>query len=449
MTGMMLSSIRDQSLQRKLTLIIMGTAGMVILFSSTAFIAYDRISSREALIQRLTAIAEIVGANSSAALMFDNRDDAEEVLSSLRSEAQIGSAAILKTDGLPLATYGRVESANLLSQPPPVGYRFGDDFMEMTEPIVLEGSQIGTVYLRSDLQELDARLFRYLRIVGVFAIGAGLLAFLLATRLRRIVTRPILGLLETTNRVSGEGQYGLRATKYGDDELGRLVDSFNGMLARIEEGDAALRSSLSEKDVLLKEVHHRVKNNLQVVSSLINLQSSHVQTPELTPILAESHNRIRAIALVHERLYQSENMAHPNVADYLGDLCDNLRTSFARADRHIELHTEIDSIDFDIDGAIACGLIVNELVTNALKHAFGPAGGTIRVSMKSLAGECELRVADDGTGVVSGIDVKNPTSLGLQLVNSLSRQLHGSLDLDSTEGTAFVVRFPQPSGERS
>jgi two-component sensor histidine kinase len=208
---------------------------------------------------------------------------------------------------------------------------------------------------------------------------------------------------------------------------------------RLEERTALL----NEKEVLLKEVHHRVKNNLQVVSSLMNLQSAQVDDPRLKDALRESQNRVRTMALIHEKLYQSADLAQIDIAGYLHTLVNFLSQSYRERASTVVARVEAENIKVDIETAIPCGLIVNELVSNALKHAF-PDGrsGEIRVCVThNPAGKMLLSVSDSGVGFPVGLDHTRSPSLGLNLVNTLVAQIGGTLSLERTPGTRFSVTF--------
>ena len=202
-------------------------------------------------------------------------------------------------------------------------------------------------------------------------------------------------------------------------------------------------ASLKEKEILLKEIHHRVKNNLQVISSLLNLQSASVRDFYDVGLFKESQDRIRSMAIIHEKLYQSDDLSHVDVSSYIGTLANGLFRSYDVSD--IEFQADVESIRLSIDTAIPCGLIINELISNALKHAF-PNGrrGVVLVSMRrSEGGFCSLSVADDGVGFPPGLDFRKTPSLGLELVNTLVDQLNGKIELTSEKGTKFSILFPQ------
>ncbi|MCD1293649.1 hypothetical protein CUJ83_01400 [Methanocella sp. CWC-04] len=202
-----------------------------------------------------------------------------------------------------------------------------------------------------------------------------------------------------------------------------------------------IKSSLQEKELLLKEVHHRVKNNMQVISSMLNLQANSINDPVIDEMFKDSCNRIRSMALIHEKLYMSSNLAQIDMADYLRSLTTHLIRSSGK-DR-IDLTINTDKIFLDIDTAIPCGLIVNELISNSLKHAFtGNTGGAIKIDFyRSGDKSMVLSIEDNGAGIPESIDFRNTITLGLQLVNSLAEQLRGTIELIKNPGTRFIIRF--------
>ncbi|MSR63597.1 MAG: PAS domain S-box protein [Planctomycetes bacterium] len=212
---------------------------------------------------------------------------------------------------------------------------------------------------------------------------------------------------------------------------------------RIQE---QLRESLGEKELLLREVHHRVKNNMQVISSLLAMQSTNGD-PAVEKKLEESQNRIRSIALIHEQLYRSTELEHIDARTYLEVLTSQLLQSFGKAGS-VRLELDADPLELDIDQSMACGLIVNELVTNALKYAY-PAdlGGVIRITLREHpSGERVLSVGDDGPGL-GGTKSGAAKTLGMSLVATLARQLRGRVEVDGTRGTLVRVFFPRKGAE--
>ncbi|GAP17212.1 PAS domain-containing protein [Levilinea saccharolytica] len=228
-----------------------------------------------------------------------------------------------------------------------------------------------------------------------------------------------------------------------EGQVARVITVIRDITAQ-KEAEEQIRTALHEKEILLQEIHHRVKNNLQVMSSLLGLQTDFIQDPRALEVIQATQSRIRSMALIHEELYQSKDLAHINMVEYLQKLSYSLVNAFA-SHPGIHLQVEIEDIFFGVDTATPCGLIVNELVSNALKYAF-PHGqkGTVRVVLHAdpeQAGKHVLVVADDGVGLPAGLDFQNTDTLGLQLVNILSQQLKGSIHLQTRPGTIFTLRF--------
>jgi len=208
--------------------------------------------------------------------------------------------------------------------------------------------------------------------------------------------------------------------------------------------EEVIRTALEEKNTLLEEIHHRVKNNLQVVSSLLQLQSAYAKNEEDVAMFKECQNRVRTMAMVHERLYRSQNLASIDFGEHVRDLASMLASSYPQAAAHVQLFTEAESVLLELETAIPAGLIVNELVSNALKHAF-PDGrrGTLKVSLHSPApGQVLLSVEDDGVGLPPGFDWDQAHSLGLRMVHDLARQIRGTLEVRQNDGTTFALSFP-------
>jgi PAS domain S-box-containing protein len=228
---------------------------------------------------------------------------------------------------------------------------------------------------------------------------------------------------------------------------GVLIASSIRDITERKRAEEQIRASLREKEVLLKEIHHRVKNNLQVISSLLNLQARYSKNKEVMNILRESQDRIDSMALVHEKLYQSREIARIDFADYLYNLTDSLLISYGVKSNDIVLNLDVDNVLIGVDTAIPCGLIVSELVSNSLKYAFTSGGkGEIRVELHSHDRDnFTLIVGDDGIGFPENLDFKKTESLGLQLVCTLTEQLDGWIELtrNKSRGTEFRIFFSE------
>ena len=229
------------------------------------------------------------------------------------------------------------------------------------------------------------------------------------------------------------------AARQEDGRPKLLLELFHDITDR-KQAEDKIKASLKDKEVLLKELHHRVKNNLQVISSLLNLQLGYIKDKHSIEVFEESRNRVRSMALVHEKLYQSENLSMINFAEYIQSLASNLFRSYRADSSAITLKIHTGEVLLGIDVAIPCGLIINELISNSLKHAF-PAGreGEIRINLRLDNGAVTLIISDNGVGFPKDLDFRNTETLGLQLVIDLVRQLKGTIELDRSSGTKFKI----------
>lgn len=219
----------------------------------------------------------------------------------------------------------------------------------------------------------------------------------------------------------------------------------SGILIDITERKLAeqkISRSLKEKELLLKEIHHRVKNNLQVVSSLLKLQSGYVKDERSLDLLIDSQNRVRSMALVHQKLYQSKDFSEIDFPEYLKQLSEHLLNVFKAKSGDIEVAVKSVNVNLGIDLAVPCGLILNELISNSLKYAFpGGKKGKISIDFTQVDSGYEISISDNGVGFPKEVNYKETKSLGLQLVNTLVGQIDGTIAMENTAGTTFTIRF--------
>jgi len=227
----------------------------------------------------------------------------------------------------------------------------------------------------------------------------------------------------------------------GDIPVGR-VWSFRDVTERVKD-EEKLRAALGEREVMLREIHHRVKNNIQIISSLLRLQSRYIKDEKALELLDESQNRIRSMALIHEKLYQSQDFSRIDFSDYIAKMITHLFAIYKVESSRIRHRVDAQKVQLDINRAIPCGLIINELITNALKHAFPEdREGEIFVRMRLLAGDqYELTVKDNGVGMPAGLDPARKGTLGFQIVSDLVKQLDGSIEVRRDAGTEIIIRF--------
>jgi PAS domain S-box-containing protein len=231
----------------------------------------------------------------------------------------------------------------------------------------------------------------------------------------------------------------LSATKDGENISGMIID-----ITDKKKADDQIKKSLNEKEMLLKEIHHRVKNNLMVISSLLSLQSRYIKDEVSKSIFKESQNRARSMALIHELLYRSSDLKRINFGDYIKTITNELFRMYVTDPDKIKLNLNIEDIMLDINTAIPLGLIVNELVSNSMKHAFpNDMDGVIDIEFMSDNGNYSLIVSDNGVGFPKDYDIKDSDTLGLRIVNSLIEQIEGEIHLENINQTKFIIKFKE------
>ena len=306
------------------------------------------------------------------------------------------------------------EKEGLLFKVPMKGKEFRGGFIPLLEA---GGKEIGEIIFLKDFTEAERSLKLMTLLMVVISVSMAVVLFIF--------------FYVTINRI--------------EEKLSRSHKSLNEEITERIKAEERIKASLQEKELLLREIHHRVKNNMQIVSSLFRLQLKQIDNPKVLEILQDSQSRIAAMSLVHESLYQPQNLTGVNFRDYIRELGLNLFGSYGIDPERIQLVTDVEKISMDIDTAIPCGLIINELVANCLKHAFPDnRQGTIWLSLKRNGGDKEyiLTIRDNGIGVPENIDIHNTKTLGMQLVVNLTEtQLQGKIQLHRENGTEFVVIF--------
>ena len=263
----------------------------------------------------------------------------------------------------------------------------------------------------------------------------------------------VLPIREITHRFQqfqdGSLDWDTRMTPSGNDEISELVQWFNAFMDTFvaqREAEVQIETSLREKEALLQEVHHRVKNNLQIISSLLNLQSSRADDPEITAVFQDSENRIRSMSLIHEKLYRSQDFARIELGEYVRKLTAHLVRSYQTDVGLIALEVETDEVYLGIDTAIPCGLLLNELISNALKHAF-PNGrtGKIVILLQAKDRRATLIIRDNGVGIPDTQMVNSKGTLGFQLIETLAQQIKADIQMEVEYGTKFTILFDIPA----
>ena len=235
----------------------------------------------------------------------------------------------------------------------------------------------------------------------------------------------------------------------GNEIIGAVI--VNQDITELKRAEETIKDSLKEKEVLLRELYHRTKNNMQVISSLLGLKAASIEDERLSKILDEMNVRIQTISLVHQKLYQSQNLSRVDLKEYITDLVDLIERSYLAEPDRISVITELESIEVLIDTAIPCGLIINELVSNSLKHAFpGDRKGNLRIILKRAAGDTiELKISDDGVGIPEGFNMEESNTLGYKLFrNIVEGQLMGTIKIETNKGLSYTVNFRDMYKER-
>ena len=351
-----------------------------------------------------------------------------------------------------------------------------DEVFYYKYPFIYSGIEWGWIHIGLSLKNYNDGIRQiYFRTISssVVSILIGLIASIL---IARKISKPIHHLNEVTKKVT-QGNLSVRSEIKSGDELEGLSESFNAMTealgeaqinlekkviertAELAESNIALeneitirkksaellQNSLNEKEVLLKEIHHRVKNNLQIISSLLYLQSKKFDNEEIQNIFKDSQTRVKSMSLVHEKLYQSKTLSHIDFKEYIQNLTSYIFNSY-KNNSHIRTIVDSEDVKLNIDTAVPCGLIINEVVSNSMKYAFPEnykiEKPRITVSLKKIEDlKYELSISDNGVGLPQDFEKRTTKSLGFQLINSLVGQIEGTLQIKNSVGTEYKIIF--------
>jgi PAS domain S-box-containing protein len=358
-------------------------------------------------------------------------------LATVERSAQLAVLAVERHQSLNSLQDSKVQLERLVGNLPGMAYRCQND-TQWTMIYVSSGCEAVTGYVRDELEQ--NKLLAYSDLIHSEDREWLWSKCQLALEARV----PCSNTYRIVNKAGEVRWVQERATGvYSDAGTLQFIDGFIQDISESRLAEERVRTALREKEAMLKEIHHRVKNNLQIVSSLLNLQADKVKDSAVFDGLRESQNRVRSMALVHETLY-SGNLGRIDLSEYLHALCRHLFRSYGVDSSQIGLVLNVSNTSLDLEQAIPLGLIINELVSNSLKYAF-PEGGAGQVQIefrKQGESHLSLIVSDDGVGLAESIDLKHLSSLGLQLVHDLANQLAGSVKIFRGNGTQFCISFP-------
>ena len=471
-----MSSIRQQ-LQRSLFV----TIGVIVLLMTIAFFVVEVISFRQLVIESVVPKAEIVAIHLRRPLALRDSWSAQEILATLASDPSIEGAYLFNRQAQPFAYYQPVQSNGEISlhgsklplrEPGEIlpllatqsrQVLFSWQHLSVFVPIVHNNETIGTVYVISTLTPFYLRLLWWLLAAVAATVIATYAGLAIARKLQQRITEPISDLAGMMHLVTHDGDLTPRAEVLGQGEIATLAHGFNQMLEaintrddelltinfgleeRIAERTQELNSSLQEKELLLREIHHRVKNNLQIISSLLSLQMKKIYDPAAKESLRTSLSRIRSISLIHEKLYLTGRQAPSNdLGTYLCELAAEIFRLHSISPERIRLHLDLANVEIDFDRLIHLALIFNELLTNTFKHAFPlEESGVVTIRLRQRRNQVILTVQDNGRGLPDNFLLETTATVGLQLTSNLVRQAKGQFNLlRNAPGTEAVVAYP-------
>lgn len=472
------------SLKLKLTIVTTLLIALISLFVYFYFpnkFQEDRLVSLQ---EKANAVAKIAAYGVSSGLYFEDYKSSEQEIEELIKNEEIRYVVIFKDDSLfyeyntfiaVLNDYKNVDGEMISKK---------WDIMKSYAPILIANKKIGDIYVGYSLKPVFAKIDELRKNIGLVSLILFLIGAIAVYFIGKIFTKPLTKIVGAVLKIT-EGDLTQRLEVKSNDEVGLLANSFNEMIEKIsatnEEMDSinkeletrvkdrtrelegALKSlqgenkqrknaelkiskSLNEKEVLLKEIHHRVKNNLQIISSLLFFQSKNITDPEMLEMFRDGQNRVKSMALIHEKLYQSGDLANVDFKEYVKKLTNFLFQSYSVPQTKIRFKNNVQQFVLGVDTAVPCGLIINELVSNSLKHAFkGAESGEIKIDMGfDENNKLLLIISDNGKGIPEGFNVKESESLGLRLVNNLTTQLNGRVEFINRNGTTVRFVFQNP-----
>lgn len=472
------------SLKFKLSSVITLLVGIVSLFLYMYFPQRFMDERMKSLHEKADAVAKLAAYGISSGLYFEDDKSSQEEIETLIKNEEIRYVVIFKDDSLyfdynlftaTLCEYSKIDGEYISDK---------WEILKSYAPIKIGEKKIGDIYVGYSLAKVIAKMEELQESIGIMSLSLFIIGTLLVYLVGYYFTRPLSQMVKIVNSVS-EGDLTKRVKISSNDEAGYLANSFNQMVDKIEktneemetinkelerrvkertfELEKALKSlqkenevrkkaeleisnSLKEKEVLLKEIHHRVKNNLQIVSSLLFFQSKKITDPVTLEMFREGQNRVKSMALIHEKLYQSGDLANIDFKEYVKKLTNFLFQSYGVNQSKFKLKNNVANVQLSVDTAVPCGLIINEIISNSFKHGFKDRdSGEIKIDMDyDENNKLILKISDNGKGIPNDLNIAESGSLGLRLVNNLTIQLNGEVEFFNRNGTTVKITFANP-----
>ncbi|MFH2107209.1 MAG: histidine kinase dimerization/phosphoacceptor domain -containing protein [Chrysiogenia bacterium] len=438
-----LISFKNLSIKIKLVAIILLISTFSICLVAAFYIYRNYASFKSNLISDSIAKAKLLGDHCVIPLAFSrNKEDVEVTLSKLKEYPNVISSYVFDQQGHTFAAFNDEKTIDAPMLPPASdSIYFESDFLHVFQPITFHDEKYGTIYLKISTKELKIKNNQILFYSGLIIGLITIISLLSAIKLQTIITAPILKLANHTQKISLAANYSVRINKESNDEVGVFFDGFNNMLEQIEIRQEELNRQLAEKEVLLKEVHHRIKNNIASIGGLISLRLQSITNPEAINVLRDASSRVDSMRILYDKLLVTEGYHDISVKNYLDGLIDTVVAIFPDQAK-VTVKKDIADFQLDTKSLFPLGIIINELLTNSMKYAFsGQAEGSIRISLAHADRHVTLTVQDDGCGLPDGFDINESQGFGLMLVKMLSQQLGGSFSMEKQAGTRCTVKF--------
>ncbi len=466
---------------------------ILILITISVFVLYNFPFQRTTVLERMNNEAEEIAssihhANSSALITEDYGSLVDHCYQLVSESKSIIYVVVTKKNGFSIIHKVKEWNIDTLK-----GFWLSDKFIDVgniitsdlinaevfhkTYKVSFSGVKWGWIHVGLSLNNYNETVAKIKSNTLALTIVMTVLGFVIAFVFAKNLTKPITALDQSTKNIAS-GNWDAIAEISTGDELQSLAVSLNKMTDKLRKAqenleikvkertlqlemtneallkeikerriiENSLNNSLKEKDVLLKEIHHRVKNNLQIITSLLNLQASYIKDEENLSIFRDSQNRIKSMALVHEKLYQSQDFTKINFKEYIINLSSYIKETYTDTKHNIRFVFELEQFELPLDTIIPLGLIFNELISNAYKYAFkesrvGHENQIVIKSENDLEGFRLITIADNGIGLPDNFDIDNIQSLGLKLVNNLCNQIEAELRIEVNNGTKFIIRL--------